>query len=64
MLGNKLTVMLTNLGKDERLHYTWFDFHGECKKMRPENLGKLLAILEDDLKTHGYFMATLPCGFD
>jgi hypothetical protein len=24
--------------------YTWFDFHGECKKMKWENLSKLVAI--------------------
>jgi len=45
--------------KDPKLQYTWFDFHGECKKMKWENLSKLVSICKDELKNYGYFMASL-----
>jgi phosphatidylinositol 4-phosphatase len=50
--------------KDPSLHYTWFDFHGECKKMKWENLSKLLKIVEEQLIGHGYFLANLEVGMD
>ena len=28
---------------DPYVEYVWFDFHGECKKMKWENLSKLVA---------------------
>lgn len=31
--------------KDDSICYTWFDFHGECKNMKWENLSKLLTIV-------------------
>ena len=33
--------------KDNNLSYVWFDFHGECKKMKWENLSKLVDIVKD-----------------
>jgi len=49
---------------DPSLNYTWFDFHGECKKMKWENLSKLLKIVEEQLIGHGYFLANLEVGMD
>ena len=28
--------------RDDNIHYTWFDFHSECKNMKYENLSKLV----------------------
>lgn len=42
-LGEKMTDMLDKLKAiDDNVHYTWFDFHSECKKMKYENLSKLV----------------------
>lgn len=30
---------------DPAFKYVWFDFHSECKKMKYENLGKLVALV-------------------
>jgi hypothetical protein len=62
-IGNKFTELFEKL-KDSTLNYTWFDFHGECKKMKWENLRKLLAIVEDQLNSYGSFMAELKVGLD
>jgi len=35
--------------------YVWFDFHHECRKMKWENLAKLLALVNDDFDRHGFF---------
>jgi len=45
-IGDKFTELFERI-KDSTLNYTWFDFHGECKKMKWENLRKLLAIVEE-----------------
>jgi len=62
-IGNKFTELLKQVN-DSLVEYTWFDFHGECKKMKWENLSKLIKIVESDLIGHGYFMATLQVGLD
>lgn len=54
MIGDKFTQLYTEL-KDNELNYTWFDFHGECKKMKWENLSKLIAIVEKELNDYGNF---------
>ena len=33
--------------KNPAIEYVWFDFHGECKKMKWENLSKLVAIVKE-----------------
>ena len=33
----------------EKVKYTYFDFHNECRKMRWERLSILIKQLEDDL---------------
>jgi hypothetical protein len=35
------------------LRYVWFDFHDECKKMRWENLRKLVDIVAGDVAAYG-----------
>lgn len=54
MIGDKFTQLYNEL-KDSELNYTWFDFHGECKKMKWENLSKLIAIVEKELNDYGNF---------
>lgn len=48
---------------DPDIDYVWFDFHGECKKMKYENLSKLIAITKEKMLGYGYFMADLEAGF-
>lgn len=50
--------------RDSRLHYTWFDFHSECKEMKWENLSKLVDICKEELANYGYFMAQLNFGLN
>lgn len=40
-VGTQFTNLHTELG-DDLIKYTWFDFHHECRKMKYENLAKLL----------------------
>jgi len=62
-IGNKFTELLKQVN-DNHVDYTWFDFHGECKKMKWENLSKLITIVDSELMGHGYFLATLQVGLD
>ena len=50
--------------KDEDLMYVWFDFHGECKKMKYENLSKLIDLIKDKMQSYNFFQASLDQGFD
>ena len=45
------------------IDYVWFDFHGECKKMKWENLSKLVAIVKEKMLAYGHFMADMDAGF-
>ena len=36
-----------------RLRHVWFDFHHECRKMRWENLSKLVDLIAPDLDESG-----------
>ena len=63
-IGNKFTGMVQELQKTndkfkDGIDYVWFDFHGECKKMKWENLSKLVDIVKAEMLKHGYFMADL-----
>jgi len=62
-IGDQFTRMHTEL-KDSDLSYVWFDFHGECKKMKYENLSKLVDIVKDKLLDYSHFTAELNYGFD
>jgi len=50
--------------KDTSLNYVWFDFHGECKKMKWENLSKLVNICKEEMENYGHFVCDLKNGFD
>jgi hypothetical protein len=54
MLGNYFTRCVDNYDNDN-LKYIWFDFHRECRKMKWENLSKLMDKLTDDVTKVGYF---------
>lgn len=57
-LGQAFTRLVDNL-KMKDVGYEWFDFHGECKNMKWENISKLIASLAEDLEQFGYFMAAV-----
>ncbi|POY76482.1 hypothetical protein BMF94_0683 [Rhodotorula taiwanensis] len=40
---------------NERVHYTYFDFHKECKGLRFDRVGVLIDQLHEDLERQGYF---------
>ncbi len=40
---------------NNRVKYVWFDFHHECRKMKWENLSKLVNIVASDFDRFGYF---------
>lgn len=63
MIGENFTKIYNEL-KDPDLNYTWFDFHGECKKMKWENLSKLIDIVKDELSSYGSFQVDTSFGFD
>lgn len=62
-IGNTFTNIVTNM-KDDLIKYVWFDFHDECKKMKWENLSKLINQVKDKLMGFEYFLATTQHGFD
>ena len=49
--------------RDPNIDYVWFDFHGECKNMKWENLSKLVAIVKEKLMSYGHFVAEMQVGF-
>jgi hypothetical protein len=57
-IGKKFTEMIKAL-KNPSIEYTWFDFHGECKNMKWENLSKLVAEVKEQITDYGHFMADL-----
>jgi hypothetical protein len=57
-LGVIFTDLIDTLG-DRDLQYVWFDFHAECKKMKWENLSKLLDIVDEYINRQSYFQATV-----
>ena len=49
---------------DPDFTYEWFDFHAECRKMKYENLSKLLARIKVPFDSFGYFNAICNFGFN
>ena len=49
---------------DSDIGYVWFDFHGECAKMRWENLSKLVDQVTNELESYGRFQVDVVAGFD
>ena len=62
-IGNKFTEIIKQLN-DPALNYVYFDFHGECKNMKWENLSKLMTIIGSELDSNSYFLAHLDECFD
>jgi phosphatidylinositol 4-phosphatase len=58
---------LSNASKGDSLehHFIWFDFHAECKKMKYENLNKLLKknVVVNALNDYDYTHIQLPSTF-
>jgi len=62
-IGEKMAKVHAEL-KDSDLKLWWFDFHGECKNMKWENLSILVNKVEPELNSYGHFMAEISYGFD
>jgi len=41
-IGTSFTTLINEKIKDDGVQYIWFDFHHECRKMKYENLAKLV----------------------
>ena len=52
MLGEYFTEMVNGI---EDVRYVWFDFHQECRKMKYENLSKLMGMIREDIGKHSFF---------
>jgi len=63
LIGEKMDKVHAEL-KDSDLKLNWFDFHGECKNMKWENLSKLVDQVQKELDSYGHFMAEISYGFD
>jgi hypothetical protein len=63
-IGDAFTELVPKLEQKEKLHYEWFDFHDECKKMKWENLSKLIDNIKEQVDKQDYFMAKLDYAFD
>lgn len=62
-IGEAFTQMVNRLNMD-KIHYTWFDFHHECRKMKWENIGKLIEEIKPQMNEMDYFMASLDRGLN
>ena len=62
-IGDAFTQLVETL-KNEKLQYEWFDFHHECRKMKWENLSKLIKNIQAKMDSFDYFMAKLDYAFD
>jgi len=62
-IGTTFTNIVNTI-KDELIMYVWFDFHHECRKMKWENLSKLVDQVKSKLHGFDYFMARLDHGMD
>ena len=63
LIGDAFTKLMDNL-KNPKLFYEWFDFHHECRKMKYENLHKLIDKIKAKIDSYDYFMAKLDYAFD
>lgn len=62
-IGTKMGEIIKQMNS-ESVQYTWFDFHGECKNMKWENLSKLIATVSSELNSYGHFIVELKGGLD
>ena len=63
LIGEEFTKVVSTM-KNPKLNYEWFDFHHECRKMKYENLHKLIDKLKNKIDSYDYFMAKLDYAFD
>ena len=61
-VGEKMSQIHSAIA-DPNIDYVWFDFHGECKNMKWENLKKLVDIVKEKMLSYGHFMAEMQVGF-
>ncbi|CEM08057.1 unnamed protein product [Vitrella brassicaformis CCMP3155] len=57
-LGDAFTRVVEET-ESPNLHYIWFDFHKECRKMQWHNLSKLMGQIQDDLDHQAYTLIEL-----
>ncbi|CCI47497.1 unnamed protein product [Albugo candida] len=59
-LGNTLTKVIGAAANQDshilaNIRLVWFDFHQECRKMRYQNLVRLIQLVDDDFRNYGFF---------
>lgn len=62
-LGNTLTKVIGAAANQDshilaNIRLVWFDFHQECRKMRYQNLVRLIQLVDDDFRNYGYVKST------
>jgi len=62
-IGTTFTQIMDRM-RDGLIKYVWFDFHHECRKMKWENLSKLVDQVKDKLHSFDCFMANMQFGMD
>jgi len=62
-IGTHFTNLVNNL-KDDLISYVWFDFHHECRKMKWENLSKLVDLVKERMVKQDHFYAKLDYGME
>lgn len=65
LIGELFHKSFKDSGYNNRLDFTWFDFHEECKKMKYENISKLLktSSASSGLQKFGFTNITLKNDF-
>lgn len=53
-MGDYFERMHMSVGEND-FKLIWFDFHAECRKMKYENLARLLDMITKELENYGYF---------
>ena len=62
-MGNAFKTHVENLG-NPRIHFTWFDFHHECKALHWENLSKLVNLVGPMLDKFNFFRCSMDASAD
>lgn len=63
-IGRKFTELYQAIKSEKIAGYEWFDFHAECKKLKFENLSRLLDKVNKTLLEFGSFRAELLQGLN
>ena len=62
-IGDAFTKLVKKLDMKD-IHYEWFDFHHECRKMKWENISILVDKIKSKMEAQDYFIAQLDHGLD